>query len=151
MTDNPFIKTINESLENINRIVKIKSNMKRHLDKATEALNMSVPGANSIELSLHVSQSKMSGNPNLLTFLMSSSFLKDDSKGYLFLSNDFRAELVASWLIIETSNEIALTINKVKKNYDADDEGFISAINDILSEKDIIEKAVELKKSKTYF
>jgi len=151
MTDNPFIKTINDSLENINRIVKIKSTMKRYLDKATEALNMSVPGTNVIELSLSVSQGKMSGNPSLLTFLMSTSYLKDDSKGYIFLSNDFRAELVASWSIIESSNEITLTINKVKKSYDAKEEGFVSAVNDILSEKDIIEKAVELKKSKTYF
>lgn len=130
---------------------RIKSKFKAFLNQASEALNKSLTGTAELFITLDVGQEKLTSNPGLFAVLLTGSLNKEENRGYIFISNELKAELIASWVIIEDNDEISLTINKVQESYNADDAGMIQAINDILSQKSIMEKALQLKKGMPSF
>lgn len=151
MSDNPFKKAIEKSLENINKVQKIKSRLKMLLTQASEELNKTLPGSSTLSLDISINQGKLSRTPGLYQVLLNNPLAKDEGRGFVFISNELSGELIASWQILEDTNEITFTINKIQENYSADDNGLINAINDILSQKNIMEKALELKKGSFTF
>ncbi|MER5269250.1 hypothetical protein [Serratia marcescens] len=53
--------------------------------------------------------------------------------------------MIAKWKINKEATEMKITLGKIVNIYPVNDDGYISAISDILDHGDIMTKAVKLK------
>ncbi|MCM7766238.1 hypothetical protein [Enterobacter bugandensis] len=144
MSDNPFDKIISESLGNINKLSRLKSEFSKKLSLASESLNNALPGTFKLDLRLKLGNVTPSAAISAVMFTLRMS--NEDSKGFVFLANQLTAEIVCSWEIDETSDTLSITCNKVKNTYPTTDEGITEAIVFLLSQKSVLEMAIRLKK-----
>lgn len=143
MNDNDFEKIITASLEMINRTERTKTKLIETLKSANAALSKTIPGWGNVSFTIKPSEHKL---PSIVKTMVSSLYKNDDGSGFIFLEGFSKSEIVASWNILDTTDEISLTIKKTKYTYKSDDNGLNALVAEILSQKDIIEKAVEYKK-----
>ena len=111
MNDNDFEKIITASLEMINRTERTKTKLIETLKSANAALSKTIPGWGNVSFTIKPSEHKL---PSIVKTMVSSLYKNDDGSGFIFLEGFSKSEIVASWNILDTTDEISLTIKKNK-------------------------------------
>ncbi|MCU1795687.1 hypothetical protein CUU45_00060 [Pectobacterium polaris] len=145
MSENPFDKIINESLGNINKLSQIKSEFSRILALASESLNNALQGQHKLDLRIKLGNENLASGMSAIIFTL--QFNHDDSKGFIFLTNELKAEVTGSWEIDEKSETISITYNKIKNTSLTTQEGITEAVSFVISQKSFLETAIKLKKN----
>ncbi|HFZ4875491.1 hypothetical protein ACTJKW_03190 [Serratia marcescens] len=144
MSNNPFSNVVKNSLVRVDNVAKAGSDLENYLVKASEALNDALSGPN--EIFLTSDQDKTTaGLSGIINFIESANGVNRDTDKYIYICNSLRGEMIAKWKINKEATEMKITLGKIVNIYPVNDDGYISAISDILDHGDIMTKAVKLK------
>ncbi|HGE6736311.1 TPA: hypothetical protein ACGCBI_002944 [Serratia marcescens] len=146
MINNPFSKVVKNSLERVDNVAKAGSDLENYLVKASEALNDALSGTYKIFLTSRKDKAT-AGVSGLIDFFENAQGVDRNTDKNIYICNPLRGEIIAKWKINKEATEMTITLGKIVNIYPVNDDGYISAISDILDYGDIMTKAVNLKKN----
>ncbi|CAI0809622.1 MAG: hypothetical protein E7F77_04370 [Serratia marcescens] len=148
MSNNPFSSVVKNSLHRVDSVVKAARDLEEYLVKASEALNDTITGPQTIYLTSDDAKSTARFNA-FLSFIDNTNGVDKNTNKNISICNGLTGELVARWKVNKEATEMTITIGKVVNIYPVNETGYINAISDILESSEVMTQAVKLRNSTT--
>ncbi|WP_273872343.1 hypothetical protein [Serratia odorifera] len=148
MSNNPFSNVVKNSLNRVDSVVKAARDLEEYLVKASEALNDTITGPQTIYLTSDDAKSTARFSA-LFNFIDNTNGVDKNTNKNISICNSLTGELVARWKVNKEATEMTITIGKVVNIYPVNETGYINAISDILESSEVMTQAVKLRNSIT--